>query len=59
MVDFIVIAVLGIVVGTAVLYIRKEKKKGVTCIGCPHAATCGKCGGCTCSTEQKQCIYKS
>lgn len=53
MVDFIVIAVLGMIVGAAVLYIRKEKKKGVTCIGCPHAASCGKCGGCTCSTEQK------
>lgn len=53
MVDFIVIAVLGMIVGAAVLYIRKEKKKGVTCIGCPNAATCGKCGGCTCSTEQK------
>lgn len=54
MVDFIVIAVLGVIVGAAVLYIRKEKKKGVTCIGCPNAATCAKCGGCTCSTEPGQ-----
>lgn len=54
MVDFIVVAVLGVIVGAAILYIRKEKKKGVTCIGCPHAAACAKCGGCTCSTEPGQ-----
>ena len=31
-------------------YLYKEKKKGVKCIGCPSACTCGEnksaCGGC-------------
>lgn len=52
MADFIVIAVLLIIVGAAVFYIRKEKKRGVKCIGCPAAAECarrqreGACSGC-------------
>ncbi len=48
MVDILVIAVLLIVVGAAVSYIRKEKKRGAVCIGCPHAGTCAKKlqGGC-------------
>ena len=57
MVDIIVIAVLLIIVGLAISYIRKEKKRGVRCIGCPAAATCpsahaGKCsGGCQSNTH--------
>lgn len=47
MADFIVIVILLVVVGAAVMYIRKEKKRGVRCIGCPHAGTCAKkqCSG--------------
>lgn len=50
MANLIVIAVLLIVVGLAVSYIIKEKKRGVVCIGCPHAGECAKkrqggCGG--------------
>ena len=41
MADMIVIAILLIVVGSAVAYIRKEKKRGAVCIGCPHAGSCG------------------
>lgn len=33
--NFIIIAILIIVVGAAVFYIWKEKKKGRKCIGCP------------------------
>lgn len=46
MADFIVIAVVVALVGAAVLYIRREKKKGVKCIGCPDGAACGSQGGC-------------
>ncbi len=47
MIDFIIIAVVGIIVGIAGGYVYREKKKGTKCIGCPHAATCGNCaGGC-------------
>lgn len=53
MADVILILVLAVIVGAAILYIRKEKKKGVKCIGCPYAATCGKNGGCS-GTEDKR-----
>lgn len=44
MADFIVIVILVCCVGGACYYIYKNKKKGVKCIGCPHAKSCG--GGC-------------
>lgn len=48
MTDWIVAAVLLVIIGGAVVYIIKQKKKGVNCIGCPMAGNCpGKC-------EQKQ-----
>lgn len=54
MADLIISVVLVVLVGAAVLYIRKEKKKGTRCIGCPAAGTCahsaGK-SGCGCHTE--------
>lgn len=45
--NVIVIAIVAVIVGFAVWYIRKEKKRGVQCIGCPDAAKCsaGGCGG--------------
>ncbi len=38
--NVIIIGILLVVVGAAVLYIRKEKKKGTRCIGCPAAGCC-------------------
>ena len=44
MVDLIIVAVVLLVFGGASTYIRKAKKRGQTCVGCPHAKTCGsKC----------------
>ena len=40
MIDIIVGAVLVILVGAAIAYIIREKKKGVACVGCPAAGTC-------------------
>ena len=40
MADMIVIGILLILVGIAVFYIWKEKKKGTKCIGCPSAGCC-------------------
>lgn len=40
MVDFIVIAILLLIVGMAIAYIVKSKKRGVKCIGCPSSGTC-------------------
>ncbi len=42
--NVILVAVLVVIVGLAVWYVYRQKKKGVTCIGCPHAEKCsGKC----------------
>ena len=47
MADLIVIIILALVVGAAVLYIVRAKKRGAKCIGCPDGGTCsGNCGGC-------------
>ena len=48
MADIIVVAILLVIVGAAIYYIRREKKRGVTCIGCPHAGTCAKKSQCGC-----------
>lgn len=64
MTNFIVILIVTVIVGVAIAYIVKEKKRGVKCIGCPAAGTCpnsGKCMGncsdnmetqCSCHTEE-------
>ena len=59
MADLILLFVILLIVGAAVVYIRKEKKRGVTCIGCPHAQACAhKCngcnGGCTCHADTNE-----
>jgi hypothetical protein len=48
-VDFVVILIIALLVVAAMMYIRNQKKNGVTCIGCPHAGTCAKKsqGGCS------------
>lgn len=44
--NFILVFIIGTIVGFAIGYIRKAKKKGARCIGCPHSGSCG--GGCGC-----------
>lgn len=52
--NVVVIAVLLLVIGAAVTYIVRAKKRGVKCIGCPAGGSCaGNCGG-KCS-EQMEC----
>ncbi len=47
-IDYVIIAIILVIVGSALLYIRKAKKKGIKCIGCPDGAKCsGHCGGCS------------
>lgn len=57
MTDFIIAGILILIVGGAVVYIVKAKKKGAKCIGCPAAGNCpshqkhqgnGKKAECTC-----------
>lgn len=50
MTDFIVIAVIAVIVIAAITYIVKAKKSGVKCVGCS--------AGCNCSsgkTEEHTC----
>ena len=51
---FIVGAIVLLIVGAAVFYIVKAKKKGVKCIGCPQGSACadgcGECGA-ACHTQ--------
>jgi len=47
MVNVVIVLVIVAIVGAAVAYIVREKKRGVKCIGCPYAQQCanrGKCG---------------
>lgn len=46
--NLVAIAALLIVLGVAIAYIVREKKKGHKCVGCPYAAECAKAknGGC-------------
>ncbi|MBP3603151.1 MAG: FeoB-associated Cys-rich membrane protein [Lachnospiraceae bacterium] len=49
MANFVVLIILLVIVGSAVFYIRKAKKSGVQCIGCPEAGSCASKSGCGCS----------
>ena len=48
LVNVIIILIIAVLVLSAILYMINQKKKGVACIGCPHAGTCAKKsqGGC-------------
>ena len=56
--NIIIIALVAVIMGLAAWYIRKEKKRGVKCIGCPSGCSCSAngCGGnCSCChSETKQ-----
>ncbi len=51
--DMIALLVIIILVVAAVVYMRKEKKRGVKCIGCPYAGECAKKSGCGGSADTK------
>ena len=43
----ILMIVLAAILGGAIVYIVRAKKRGVKCIGCPEGHKChGNCGGC-------------
>lgn len=47
-VDYIIIAVIALIVCAAAFAIYRSKKSGKKCIGCPDSATCsGHCAGCS------------
>ena len=47
MIDYIIIALVAVIVAAAAVYVYKAKKSGKKCIGCPDGCSCGsKKGGC-------------
>ena len=55
--DVIIILILLAILGGAALYIRKAKKSGVKCIGCPNGAKCGSACNGTCQGCQGGCAH--
>ena len=55
MMNVFVAGMILVIFGAAVIYIYKEKKRGVTCIGCPNAAACAASRGgvteCSCGCQ--------
>jgi radical SAM protein with 4Fe4S-binding SPASM domain len=47
--NYIIVAILALIIGAAAFYLIRAKKRGQKCIGCPYAKQCG--GNC-CSTKQ-------
>ena len=67
MTDFIIVAVLLVIMATAIRYLYKAKKNGAVCVGSPSGGCSGCCsqgqsdfagcdcgGSCSCSTNTKQ-----
>ncbi len=46
--NFIIIAIVAIILGLAIFYIWKAKKGGKKCIGCPDGCNCNA-KNCNCS----------
>ena len=53
MTDFILVFVIAAILTGAILYIRKEKKRGVRCVGCPSGGTCN--GNCSSGNADSRC----
>ena len=43
--DYIVLGIIVIVLAAIIIYLVKQKKKGVKCIGCPYGGKCSSCNG--------------
>ena len=59
MTDYILLAIIVVIIGAAVAYIIREKKRGTKCIGCPNGGACsGHCSGCNgscgCDTDETE-----
>ena len=45
--DLIILAIVVVLVAAALLYIRKSKKAGKRCVGCPDSGSCFCHCGCS------------
>ena len=56
-IDYVIIAVVAVILGLVIWYIGRAKKKGAKCIGCPAGGNCsGQCSGCSggCGKAEKK-----
>lgn len=55
-IDYGIILVILLILGTAGLYVYKAKKSGKKCIGCPDSGSgCGgNCSGCNCGCNTEK-----
>ena len=44
MADFIIGGIIVVILAAAGMYIRRKKKSGAKCIGCPAGESCCSCG---------------
>ncbi|MBQ8303930.1 MAG: FeoB-associated Cys-rich membrane protein [Clostridia bacterium] len=52
--NYIIIAVLVLIIGAAAFYLIRAKKSGAKCVGCPYAKQCGgNCGAKQNDSEKK------
>ena len=53
--NFIILAIVAVIVGFAGWYVYKSLKAGKKCIGCPDSCSCSaKEGGCGCGCGEKK-----
>ena len=52
MIDLVIVIVAAVIIVAAAGYIRREKKKGVRCIGCPSGG-CADCPGCGAEKQER------
>lgn len=48
--DLIILAIVDVLVAAALLYIRKSKKAGKHCVGCPDSGSCS----CHCGFSERE-----
>lgn len=51
-IDYIALAVIALIVGAAVFYIVRAKKRGAKCVGCPYSKQCADKCSCGCGNEK-------
>lgn len=55
MIDYIIGAIILLIVGCAIWYVVRAKKNGKKCIGCPEGGCCDECS-CSCASNKEKNI---
>ncbi len=50
--DYIILGIVSAILAAVIIYLVRQKKKGVKCIGCPHGSKCTSCD-CGCYEQNK------